>query len=107
MSVMRGFFLAFSVWGAVYPFIQFGGWFSIDGASPYVALALWQEGQALGHAQWSLLMSSIVMSVWMLTETYARKNWPVLVCLPVLWIVGVACGLPLFLYLRTARFAPR
>ena len=105
MSVLRGFFLAFAIWGAIYPIVYSGGWFSSDGTSPAVLLGIWLGDATVESVSWDLLISAIVLTVWALAETYVRKNWIALIGILATWTVGLGCGLPLYLFLRTA--APR
>ena len=105
MSVLRGIFLAFAIWGFVYPFLHQGGWFSPDGASPLVFLYAWMDNPSIARPSWDILISVIVLTVWALAETYVRKNWIALIAIAATWTIGLACGLPLYLFLRTA--APR
>ena len=105
MSVLRALYLAFAIWGAVHPMLYLGSWFAIEGAAPIRLLDAWFANPAVAAVSWDLLISAIVLSVWMLAETYVRKNWFALLALPATWVIGVSCGLPLYLFLRTA--APR
>ena len=84
MSVLRMIYLALAVLGAVLWVI-----------SPVVWVA-----SAPG---WDLLVAALALMVWTLAETWVRRNWLALVVLPVTFGVGLGCGLPLYLFLRTRR----
>ncbi|MFT5000699.1 MAG: hypothetical protein ACI875_001704, partial [Planctomycetota bacterium] len=45
--------------------------------------------------------SALTLNVWILAETYVRKDYWVLLCIPATYLIGVSCALPLFLFLRT------
>jgi hypothetical protein len=36
-----------------------------------------------------------------LAETLVRKNWEALLAIPATFMIGVSCGLPLYLFLRS------
>lgn len=80
----------------------------------YLALAvLGLAGQAVlffrtGHpgipvaaANWDHLTAVAALSLWVLAETWVRRNWIALVAIPLACLVGLGCGLPLYLFLRT------
>ena len=47
------------------------------------------------------LIAEIAFAVWAISETYVRKNWGALWSLPAMIFLGLGCGLPLFLFLRS------
>jgi hypothetical protein len=48
-----------------------------------------------------LTIAAIALTVWIIAETGVRKNWLALWGIPATWCIGVSCGLPLYLFLRT------
>ncbi|MGI9394966.1 MAG: DUF2834 domain-containing protein, partial [Boseongicola sp.] len=50
---------------------------------------------------WNLTIAAIALTIWALVETWVRKNWSALLAIPATWVIGVSCGLPLYLFLRT------
>jgi hypothetical protein len=50
---------------------------------------------------WDLTIAAIALTVWIIAETVVRKNWLALLGIPATWCIGVSCGLPLYLFLRT------
>lgn len=56
------------------------------------------EGSPLAFEYW---VAVLALTVWVLAETWVRKNWLVLVVIPVAVLVGLGCALPLYLFLRT------
>jgi len=48
-----------------------------------------------------VLIAGIALTVWVVAETTVRRNWLALIVLPVTLGIGISCGLPLYLYLRT------
>ena len=50
---------------------------------------------------WDLTIAAIALTVWIVAETRVRRNWWALVAIPATFGIGVSCGLPLYLFLRT------
>ena len=46
-------------------------------------------------------MHALHLDLWIVAETYIRKDYWVLICVPAIYLIGVSCALPLFLFLRT------
>jgi hypothetical protein len=49
---------------------------------------------------WDLTIAAVALTVFILSETFVRKNWIALVAIPATFCIGVSCGLPLYLFLR-------
>ena len=101
MSVLRAVYLIFAVVGAVYPMIAFGSGAAFFGDAPLSVLMSALEQNTASRFSWELILSATVLSIWALAEVYVRKNWLALAALPATWFIGIACGLPLYLFLRT------
>lgn len=56
-------------------------------------------------ARWTgdMILAGIVLSIWVLAETMVRRNWSALLVLPATAILGMGCGLPLYLFLRSRK----
>ena len=91
MSPLRLTYLALTVLGAVWSGMEI--WPDITGA----------VGGARFAATGALVVAELALAIWCIAEVYVRKNWTALVALPVAWVLGLGCGLPLYLFLRTAR----
>ena len=48
-----------------------------------------------------LVIAAIALTIWIIAETRVRKNWSALIAIPATYCIGVSCGLPLYLFLRT------
>jgi hypothetical protein len=48
-----------------------------------------------------LAIAAIALTVWVLAEAISRKAWLHLVAIPATFCIGVSCGLPLYLFLRS------
>ncbi|MCP3971721.1 MAG: DUF2834 domain-containing protein [Rhodobacteraceae bacterium] len=46
-------------------------------------------------------LAAAALCVWIVAETWVRRNWWALVAIPATFLVGLSCGLPLYLFLRT------
>lgn len=77
-------------------------------------LAFMQDGRGLGALidswfvnrgaeglVWDLTISAIVLTIWVVAEVRVRRNWEALLAIPATFCIGVSCGLPLYLFLRT------
>ena len=53
----------------------------------YLALAVW---------------GAVTLTVWVIAEVAVRRNWLALIAIPATFGIGVSCGLPLYLFLRSA-----
>ena len=94
MSKLRMLYLALALWGAVHPMFWFITWFNENGWSLSGMARAWDVNAATTGLTWDL-------TIWAMAETYTRKNWSALWCIPATFCIGVSCGLPLYLFLRT------
>jgi hypothetical protein len=54
---------------------------------------------------WDMAIAAGILTLWMFAEVYVRKDWWVLpVCLIATFGIGLSCGLPLYLFLRSRAF---
>lgn len=97
---MRWLYLFSAVVGAVLPYSQFLPWLAAHGLDVRLFLAELFSGRVSAFFAFDVLVSAAVVLFFIRREGAARK-------IPALWLpiaatclVGVSCGLPLFLYLR-------
>lgn len=105
MSPLRLLYLGLAVWGAVHPMYYFVSWFSENGWSLSGMVAAWHANSASSGLVWDLTIAAVALVVWIVAETAVRRNWLALVAIPVTFGIGVSCGLPLYLFLRTRPVA--
>ncbi len=105
MSPLRLTYLGLAVLGAVLPMSYFVAWLQANGWSLGAMVAAWNVNDAASGLVWDLTISAAALSVWVLAETIARRDWLGLVAIPAAFGVGVSCGLPLYLFLRSRRAA--
>ncbi len=99
MSKLRMFYLAMSIIGAVVPMLFVLGW--VQGNLLRGLLAAWAANGAGTGLMWDLIISASVFAVFALSECMARRDYFPLVALPATVMIGLSCGLPLYLFLRT------
>ena len=100
MSKLRMFYLGMSIIGAIVPMIYVLGWLQNGGALMGL-VAAWSINAASTGLMWDLLISAVVFAVFAVSECIARRDYFPLVALPVTVMIGLSCGLPLYLFLRT------
>lgn len=100
--MLRGIYLGLAIIGAVKPMLYYVPWFRENGLD-FAAMmnAAYANAITTGLA-WEVLIAAVALIVWILVEVYVRKDyWVAAICIAVISVVGLACGLPLYLYLRT------
>lgn len=101
MSVLRMIYLALAIVGALYPMMCLVPWLGEHGLAVAGLISAWKINAATTGLFWDLVISTITLSIWIIAETRVRKNWSALWAIPVTFLIGVGCGLPLYLFLRT------
>ena len=101
MSVLRIIYLALAIWGAIHPMYYFVGWFQENGWSIMAMVDAWHVNAATSGLVWDLTIAAVALTVWIIAETWVRKNWVALIAIPATFGIGVSCGLPLYLFPRT------
>ena len=102
MSVLRMIYLALAIWGTVHPMYYFVTWFQANGYSIMSMVDAWHANAASSGLVWDLTIAAITLTVWIVAEVAVRRNWLGLIAIPATFCIGVSCGLPLYLFLRTA-----
>ncbi len=101
MSPLRLTYLMLAIWGAVHPMRHFIEWFNENGWSMTGMIAAWHANAATSGLVWDLTIAAIALTLWIIAEVLVRRNWTALVAIPATFLIGVSCGLPLYLFLRT------
>lgn len=105
MSPLRIIYLALAVWGAIQPTRYTLTWFRDNGFSVSGLIEAWGANAATSGLAWDLTIAAIALTVWIVAETRVRRNWSALWAIPATFAIGVSCGLPLYLFLRTRPVA--
>ena len=97
---MRTVFLLLAIWGAIHPMYYFVTWFQAEGWSIMAMVDAWHVNAATSGLVWDLTIAAISLTIWIIAEAYRSKNWLSLFAIPATFLIGVSCGLPLYLFLR-------
>jgi len=98
---MRNVFLLLAVWGAIHPMYYFISWFMENGWDIMAMVDAWHVNAATSGLVWDLTIAAITLTIWAIYEAFKYKNWMSLLAIPATFCIGVSCGLPLYLYLRS------
>ena len=101
MTPLRAVFLALAVWGAIHPMYYFVSWFNANGWSLAGLIDSWDVHDGTHGLVWDLTIAAIALTVWVIAEAVKTRNWIALSAVPATFCIGVSCGLPLYLFLRT------
>ena len=93
--------LALAVWGAVHPMYWFVRHMSETGTGLGGLIDAWYVNASTTGLTWDLTIAAVTLTVWIVAETAVRRNWEALIAIPATFCIGVSCGLPLYLFLRS------
>ena len=99
--MIRWVYLGLAVWGAIHPMYYFISWFRGNGVSLSKMVDAWHVNAATSGLVWDLTIAAIALTVFIVSEVAVRRNWIALIAIPATFGIGVSCGLPLYLYLRS------
>ncbi len=105
ISPLRWLYLGLAIWGAVHPMYWFVTHMVETGGGLSGLIDAWYVNASTTGLTWDLTIAAITLTVWILAEVAVRRNWSALIAIPATFCIGVSCGLPLYLFLRT-RVAP-
>lgn len=105
MSILRMIYLVMAVIGAIMPMRYFISWFNENGWDIVGMSVAWHANDATSGLVWDLTIAAIALTWWILAEVYVRKDyWVAPISIIATWGIGVSCGLPLYLFLRSRKF---
>ena len=102
MSPLRLIYLALAIWGAIHPMYYFVSWFTQNGWNLMAMVEAWHANSATSGLVWDLTIAAVTLTLWIIAEVAVRRNWIALIAIPATFGIGVSCGLPLYLFLRSA-----
>lgn len=102
---MRHIFLALAIWGAIHPMVWFLRYMRETGTGLSGLIDAWYVNASTTGLTWDLTIAAVTLTLWVLAESIYRKAWMNLMAIPATFCIGVSCGLPLYLWLRS-RPAP-
>ena len=98
---LRYLWLLLAIWGAVHPMYYFVSYMMANDMSLWALIDAWYVNDSTHGLVWDLTIAAITLTLWILAETFARRNWIALLAIPATFCIGVSCGLPLYLYFRS------
>ena len=101
MTPLRIVWLALALWGAVHPMYWFVRHMSETGTGLGGLIDAWYVNASTTGLTWDLTIAAVTLTVWIFGETAVRRNWEALIAIPATFCIGVSCGLPLYLFLRS------
>lgn len=101
MSLLRVIYLLLALWGTVHPMYYFIQWARANGFDLAGMVAAWNANAASSGLVWDLTIAAIALTVFVISEVSVRRNWVALWAIPATFCIGVSCGLPLYLFLRS------
>ncbi|TRD23277.1 DUF2834 domain-containing protein [Palleronia caenipelagi] len=97
---MRHIFLLLAIWGAIHPMYWFLSYMSA-GNSLADLIDAWYVNASTTGLVWDLTISAIALTLFVLWEAVSTRDWLRLIAIPATFCIGVSCGLPLYIWLRT------
>jgi hypothetical protein len=102
---MRWLYLPLAVIGAVLPYSQFVPWLAAHGLNLRLLFEELFSGRVSTFFGLDVIVSALVLLVFIFREGTERKMRMLWLPVAATCLIGVSCGLPLFLYLRERQFA--
>ncbi|WJY22804.1 DUF2834 domain-containing protein [Fontisubflavum oceani] len=101
MSILRLTYLGLAILGTVVPMYYFVTWFQENSWSIMAMVDAWHVNAATSGLVWDLTIAAVALTIWILAEATTRRDYLSLLAVPTIYCIGVSCGLPLYLYLRS------
>ena len=98
---MRLIWLGLAVWGAIHPMYYFIQWFQTEGWDIIAMVDAWHSNAASSGLVWDLTIAAVTLTIWIVAEAVQTRAWVRLIAIPATFGIGVSCGLPLYLFLRS------
>jgi hypothetical protein len=100
---MKTFYLLCAIAGAVIPYSQFVPWFSVHGLDLRLFAAELFSTRIGAFFGLDVIVSAVVLIAFIVLEGKRARIGNLWAPIAATCLVGVSCGLPLFLYMREAR----
>ncbi|MEE3359066.1 MAG: DUF2834 domain-containing protein [Pseudomonadota bacterium] len=105
MNALRYLWLALAIWGAIHPMYYFVTYMMSNGGGLGALIDAWYVNASTTGLVWDLTIAAITLTIWIIAEVAVRRNWIALLAIPAIYCIGVSCGLPLYLFLRSRPVA--
>ena len=102
MPPLRVAYLLLAIWGAVHPTAVQLGYLHDTGLGLGGLVQGWLANGASRGLTLDLMITALTLTLWIAAETRVRRNWGALLAIPATVLAGPGCGLPLYLFLRSA-----
>jgi predicted exporter len=102
---MRWLYLLLAVLGAVLPYSQFVPWLAAHGLNLRLLFEELFSAHVSAFFGLDVIVSALVLLIFIFREGAVRKMRMLWMPVAATCLIGVSCGLPLFLYLRERQFA--
>jgi hypothetical protein len=99
--MLRYLWLALALWGAVHPMYYFMSYLAANDWSLGALIDAWYVNDSTTGLTWDLTIAAITLTVWIIAEVIKTRNWIGFLAIPATYCIGVSCGLPLYLFLRS------
>jgi hypothetical protein len=106
MSPLRATFAALALWGTIHPMYWFITYMRETGTGLSGLIDAWYVNASTTGLTWDLTIAALALTFWILTEAIQHRNWLALIAIPATFCIGVSCGLPLYLFLRSRPSRP-
>ena len=103
MSTLRILYLGLAIAGALVPLTLVLPWLSEHGWSIGAMIDHWAADPASKALVWGMVLSALTLSLFIIAELQVRKDSLCLIAIPATFCIGIACGLPLYLFLRSRQ----
>ncbi|MGB0499527.1 MAG: DUF2834 domain-containing protein [Rubricella sp.] len=103
LTPLRLTYLALAILGTIVPMFYFVSWFNEFGWSLAGMVEAWNVNNATTGLVYDLTIAAVALTIWIIAESIARKDWWGLAAVPTIYCIGVSCGLPLYLFLRSRK----
>ncbi len=104
MSTARMIYLALAILGAIVPMFYFIRWFNEFGYSLGAMVEAWNVNDATTGLVYDLTIAAVALTVFVIAECWTKRDLLGLIAIPATFCIGVSCGLPLYLFLRSRAF---
>lgn len=105
MTPIRMLYLALAIAGSIWPMYYFVSWFNENSWSIMAMVDAWHANDATSGLVWDLTIAAVTLTIWVIVEAISRRDWLSLLAIPATYCIGVSCGLPLYLFLRSREAA--
>jgi len=101
VTPVRLIYLVLAIGGAIVPVFFFTRWFNTNGWDLGAMITAWNVNDATTGLVWDLTFAAAALTVFVIAEAVHRRDFLLLLAVPATFLIGVSCGLPLHLFLRS------